>query len=121
MKFRSDTGEPLDLEGLEEEFAQAADLGRVRAGERCLFYPGLGSVRCLPYGRIQQLYLRREEAVANMCCGRVDVSPIFVMAVGTDGRTRKTQIRSREMGQTLLDHVARRAPNIKIGFSKQPR
>lgn len=118
MKFKLETGGALPQVDLEEEYRQAVDLGRVRAGESCLFYPKFSYVGCLPYGQLRQLYLRKEQVIARLCCGTADMSPIFLMAVGNDGQTRKTEIRSREMGQALLDHVAEHAPQVKIGYWK---
>lgn len=118
MKFKPETSTAVLQEDLEEQYRQAIDLGKLRAGESCLFYPKLGYVGCLPYDDLEQIYLRKEQVVARLCCGTADLSPIFVMAVGRDGKTRKTEIRSKEMGQTLLDYVARRAPQVKIGYWK---
>lgn len=117
MKFKTG-GLSLSPEQLEAQYRDAVDLGRVRGGEVCLFYPKLGGVECLPYEELVQLYLRKEECVARMCCGMADLSPIFVMAVQADGSVRKTQIHSQDMGRVLLDHVAQKAPHVKIGFTK---
>lgn len=119
MKFKSELdGAPLQGE-LERDYKQAVNLGRVRAGEEGLFYPKLGYVACLPYGQLKHLYLRKEEVIARLCCGTADVSPVFVMAVGSDGKTRKTQIRDTEMGKTLLRYVSQRAPGVEIGYHKK--
>ena len=118
MKFKADTLS-LSQEQLEEQYRDAVDLGSIRAGEVCLFYPKLGrGTECLPYGKLAQIYLRKEECVTRMCCGAADLSPVFVMAVEEGGKVRKTQIHSQEMGKTLLDYVARKAPHVKIGFTK---
>lgn len=118
MKFKSETGNSLPQGDLEEQYRQAVDLGKVRAGEHCLFYPKFSYVGCLPYEELRQVYLRKEEVVTRLCCGTADLSPIFVMVVGTDGQTRKTEIRNKEMGQALLDHVAKCAPHVEIGYRK---
>ena len=119
MKFKSESGGTLPQGDLEEQYRRAEDLGKIRAGERCLFYPKFTYVGCLPYEELSQLYLRKEEVVARLCCGTADLSPVFVMAVGNDGEIRKTQIRDQQSGQALLDYVAKQAPQVKIGYDKK--
>ena len=116
MKFRSETGAPLPQGDLEGEFRRSGSVGAVRAGETCLFYPGLTGVGVLPYGELKQLYLRKEQVVARMCCGVVDASPIFLMAVDTGGQVHKTSIRDTDSGKALLAQVAQRAPHVEIGY-----
>lgn len=117
MKFKPNTLS-LTPEQLERQYQNAVDLGSVRAGEVCLFYPKLGQTECLPYENLVQIYLRKEECITRLCCGTADLSPVFVMAVEAGGKVRKTQIRNQDMGKTLLDYVARQAPHVKIGFTK---
>lgn len=118
MRFKSETGNSLP-ENLEQQYANAVDLGKVKGGETCLFYPKFSYVGCLPYEELAHIYLRKEEVIARLCCGIADVSPIFVMAVDNQGRTYKTEVHSKEMGQSLLDHVAVRAPHVEIGYWKK--
>ena len=118
MKFKFH-GQAATPEELERQYQDAeVDVGSVRAGARCLFYPKWGQAECLFYENLVQIYLRKEECVTRLCCGTADLSPIFLMAVEDSGKIRKTQIHSQDTGKTLLDYVARRAPHVKIGFSK---
>lgn len=119
MKFKAQTQLTLSQEQLEQEYAQARDLERVRLGTCCLFYPRLSGVSYLPYCGLERLYLRQEEASATMCCGRVDLTATYLMAVGTDGKIRKTQLRDLQAGQEALAWVSQRAPKVKIGYQQE--
>ena len=70
MKFKPeipDTAPPAEV--LEQDYAQAPALDKVRLGEQCIFLRKFSGVDCLAYCQILRAWLRQEEVKAKLCCG----------------------------------------------------
>ena len=119
MKFKPESAAGLPQTDLELQYQKAVDLGKIRAGADCLFYPKFSYVGCLPYEDVAQVYLRKEQVIARLCCGTADLSPVFVMVVGKDGQVYKTEIRDQDSGKAFLEYVSMAAPHVKIGYHRQ--
>ena len=116
MKFKPVLpGCSLPAAALEADFAQARDTGRVRLGERCLYLPKLTGTAYLPYQQITRVWLRQEEVITKMCCGRVNLDQFFLMVQTGDGQTLKAQVLDKDPGKAALAHVSARNPEAKIG------
>lgn len=119
MKFKAETGEALPQEELERDYGQARDLGKVKVGAKCLYYPRLGSVGYLPCGQVVQAYLRQEEVNARLCCGRANFDQFFLMAVTAAGEVKKAEVLNKDVGKEGLALIAQANPGVKIGFDKK--
>ena len=117
MKFKTE-GElfPLDEGQCRADYAQARVLGRVRLGQRALYYPHITWVEVLPLDQVERAYLRIEEIPVGMGCRRVPGDQHYLMAVLRNGETRKAALNSRKDGDWALDQIGRQAPEVKIGY-----
>lgn len=119
MKFKPEIPDAaLPDQALEQDFSQAQNLGKVRLGEQCLFLKKFSGVSYLPYGQIVRAWLRQEEVNARLCCGTANFDQFYVVMACTDGQERRGQVENKADGQSCLDHIAARNPDVKIGFVK---
>lgn len=121
MKFRSLGQSNLNQAGLETGYRQAEDFGRVKAGPDCLFFPAFSGVEYLVYSEVRGGWLRQEEVVARLCCGRANFDQFYLMAEGTDGRVHKGRVTDLAAGRRLLECLGQHAPQLCLGMGGQGR
>ena len=119
MKFKPEiSGAVLPAEALEQDFAQARNAGKLHLGEHCLYLRKFSGATYLPYSQIVRAWLRQEEVKARMCCGAANFDQFYLVMDCTDGRERRWHIPDKAEGQTCLDHIAARNPEVKLGYVK---
>lgn len=111
-------GTALSEGDVSQDFARARRIGRISLGERCLFFQKLLGTSYLPYSQILRAWLRQEEVKARMCCGAANFDQFYLVMDCTDGRERRWHIPDKAEGQTCLDHIAARNPEVKLGYVK---
>ena len=117
MKFRPEAGDfPLEQDGCKADYAQARELGRVRLGQRALYFSHLTWTGVLPLDQVERAYLRIEDIPVGMGCRRVPMGQHYLMAVLRNGETRKAAVNSRQEGDWALEKIQRQTPEIKIGY-----
>ena len=117
MKFKSEISrvQPA-LQALERDYAQSRNLGKVRMGERWIFFRKFFGAAYLPYDQVVRAWLRQEEVKARMCCSTANFDQFYVVTDCTDGRQRRGHVADKASGQACLDHITCKNPNVSIGF-----
>ena len=119
MKFKPEiSGEVLPAETLEQDFAQARNMGKVHLGENCLFFRKFSGTSYLPYVQIVRAWLRQEEVKARMCCATANFDQFFLVMACADGQERRGQVIDKDTGKAALDYIAAKNPDVKIGYVK---
>lgn len=119
MKFKPEIPDALPPAGqLEQDYARARDLGKLRLGTLALYFRKFSGVSCLPYNRIVRAWLRQEEVKARMCCATANFDQFYVVMDCADGQQRRGQVPDKASGQACLDHIAAQNPAVKIGYVK---
>lgn len=117
MKFRPEAGQlPLDQEDCRRDYEGAKPLGRVRLGERALYYPRLTWVGVLPLDRVERAYLRLEDVPVGMGCRRVPMGQHYLMVLLRSGDACKGALNGRKEGDWVLEQLHILVPEIKIGY-----
>ena len=117
MKFRPEAGDfPLEQDSCKADYAQARELGRVRLGQRALYFSHLTWTGVLPLDQVERAYLRIEDVPVVMGCRRVPMGQHYLMAVLRNGATRKAAVNSRQEGDWVLEQIHAQAPEVKIGY-----
>ena len=117
MKFKPEAGNfPLDQDSCKADYTRARELGRVRLGQRALYFSHLTWTGVLPLDQVERAYLRIEDVPVGMGCRRVPMGQHYLMAVLRNGETRKAAVNSRQEGDWALEQIQRQAPEIKIGY-----
>ena len=117
MKFKPEAGAPpLDQAECRADYAQARPLGRVRLGEKGLYFSHATWVGLLPLEQVERAYLRIEDIPVGMGCRRVPMGQHYLMAVLPSGDCRKGALNSRKDGDWVLEQLRLRAPHVKIGY-----
>ncbi len=117
MRFKPALPGPA-LEGplLASDCDRAAQVGKVRLGQRCLYLVKFSHSLYLPYSQILHAWLRQEEASASLCCGRANFDQFYLMLRCPDGQVRRGQVPDKASGQRCLDHIAAQNPAAAIGY-----
>ena len=119
MKFKPEiSGAVLPAGTLEQDYAQARNMGKVHLGEECLFLRRFSGTSYLPYGQISRAWLRQEEVKAKMCCGTANFDQFYLVMACGDGREHRWHIPDKAAGQTCLDHITAQNPEVKTGYVK---
>ncbi len=119
MKYKPAFPTALSSELLARDAADAlvvGDAGSVRLGEHGLYAAQFLSWVFLPYPEMTQAYLRMEQSSARCGCRLVPADHVFLMVVGSDGKTRKFLLPSRSAGDQALAHIAQRNSSTLIGY-----
>ena len=119
MKFKPEiSGTILSPGVLEQDYAQAQNMGRVHLGGSCLFFRKFSGASYLPYSHILRAWLRQEEVKARMCCATANFDQFFLVAACADGQERRGQVIDKASGQACLDHISAKNPSVKSGYVK---
>ena len=119
MKFKPEiSGAVLPAGTLEQDYAQARNMGKVHLGEECLFLRRFSGTSYLPYGQISRAWLRQEEVKARMCCATANFDQFYLVAACSDGQERRGQVADKDTGKAALDCIAAREPSIQIEYVK---
>lgn len=119
MKFKSEISrvQPA-LQALERDYAQSRNLGKVRMGERWIFFRKFFGAAYLPYDQVVRAWLRQEEVKARLCCGTANFDQFYLVLECADGQRRRGQVIDKNSGQLCLDYIQTRNPAVKIGYVK---
>ena len=119
MKFKPEiSGAVLPAGTLEQDYAQARNMGKVHLGEECLFLRRFSGTSYLPYGQISRAWLRQEEVKARMCCATANFDQFYLVMACADGQERRGQVIDKDTGKAALDYIAAKNPDVKIGYVK---
>lgn len=119
MKFKPEiSGAVLPAGALEQDYAQARNMGKVHLGEECLFLRRFSGTSYLPYSQISRAWLRQEEVKARMCCATANFDQFFLVMACADGQERRGQVIDKDTGKVALDYIAAKNPDVKIGYVK---
>lgn len=109
---------PLSPEELTAEYKNSRNLGKVRLGERHLFFPKFSGTSYLPYEQVAHIWMRQEEVTAKMCCGRANFDRFFLMVKDTSGAVRRAELTERRHVEEALSLIAARNPCVEVGYHK---
>ncbi len=119
MKFKPEISDlQLSADTLEQDYAQAQNLGKVHLGEQCLYFRKFSGTSYLPYGQIVRAWLRQEEVKARMCCATANFDQFYLVMACADGQERRGQVIDKDAGKAALDHISDKNPDVRIGYVK---
>ena len=118
MKYKPEFSTALTEQELEADLSKAQKVGKVKLGERVLFFTRFAGGSYMPYSEVVHAYLRQEEVTAKMCCGRANFDQFYLMLMGSDGKLRKHQVADMARGKLSLELIAQRNPGCLIGYQK---
>lgn len=117
MKFKPETGDfPLDQDSCKADYTQARELGRVRLGQRALYFSHLTWTGVLPLDQVERAYLRIEDVPVGMGCRRVPMGQHYLMVLLRSGDACKGALNGRKEGDWVLEQLHILVPEIKIGY-----
>jgi len=109
---------PADSDRLQKDYSSAQKLGKARLGQEWIFFPKFSGTSYLPYSQISKAWLRIEEVIAKVCCGRANFDQIFLVMESADGRTLRAQMDTRAQADAGLALLTDRNPHIRVGYRK---
>ena len=119
MKFESLTSQAADLSLLPEEYKQAREIGKLRLGQRNLFFrAGLKSYY-VPYSDIERYFRRVMQVPAKMCCGKGNFEIENLVICGDGRELAQIQLPGAKAAKIVMECLAELAPNAAVGRSKE--
>ena len=117
MKFKPETVDlPLDQDSFKSYYTRARELGRVRLGQRALYFSHLTWTGVLPLDQVERAYLRIEDVPVGMGCRRVPMGQHYLMVLLRSGDACKGALNGRKEGDWVLEQLHILVPDIKIGY-----
>ena len=117
MKFKPETGDfPLGQNSCKADYTQARELGRVRLGQRALYFSHLTWTGVLPLEQVERAYLRIEDIPVGMGCRRVPMGQHYLMVLLRSGDVCKGALNGRKEGDWVLEQMKLQAPEVKLGY-----
>ena len=119
MKFESLTSQAADASLLPEEHKQAREIGKLRLGQRNLFFrAGLKSYY-IPYSDIERYFRRVMQVPAKMCCGKGNFEIENLVICGGGRELAQIQLPGAKAAKIVMESLAELAPNAAVGRSKE--
>ena len=119
MKFVSLTSSAVEDSVLQEEYKQAREIGKLRLGQRRLYFrTGLKSYY-LPYQDITRYFRRVMQVPAKLCCGKGDFEIENLVICGERGELAQIQLPGAKAAKVVMECLAELAPNAAVGRAKE--
>ena len=120
MKFESLASQAADPSLLQEEYKQAREIGKLRLGNRNLFFRvGLKAYH-IPYADIRRYFRRVMQVPAKMCCGNGNFEIENLVICGDAGELAQIQLPGAKAAKIVMDCLAELAPDAAVGRAAEP-
>ncbi len=114
MKFYSRTRQLLSDPGLEAEYRNAHEIGRVRAGSRNIFFRSGIRSYAVPYAEMARCYRRIMQVPMKMCCGSGNLDVEYLVLEDSDGEIAQIQLPGKKAAVALMDELKKAAPELQF-------
>ena len=75
----------------------------------------------LPVDKMAWVYMRREDASATLCCGRMNIESYFLMVHMADKTVHKFPCETSDDVKDLMAEICRRNPSVTSGYSEEKK
>ena len=106
-----------DVAGVAADFDGAKRFGKVRVGERYVFFRGLFRAEYGLLSEVAWIYMRQEDSQTSVCCGKATFETYFLIAVFRDGTEKKQQVEKAEEVKAAMEAVRAANPAVDVGFT----
>ena len=119
MKFESLASPAANPSLLQDEYKQAREIGKLRLGQRNLFFrAGLKSYY-IAYSDIQRYFRRVMQVPAKMCCGKGNFEIENLVICGGGRELAQIQLPGAKAAKVVMESLAELAPNAAVGRSAE--
>lgn len=118
MQFYPLTISEENSESLQTEYKGAQEIGKLRLGERRLYFRSARKIFYIPYTDIHRYFRRVMLVPAKLCCGKGDLSvEHFVICDDDDRELAQIQLPGSHAAKVLMDRMSKLAPDAIVGKS----
>ena len=102
--------------GLDGEYRDAREIGRIKLGELHLFFKSGLKTWFIAYRDVRRLFRRVEAVPAKMCCGKgtFEIENLVICGEG-DKELAQVQLPGKKAAQILMQELTERVPEAQIG------
>lgn len=102
--------------GLDGEYKDAREIGKVKMGELHLFVKSGLKTYFIAYRDVRRLFRRVEAVPARMCCGRgnFEIENLVICGDG-DKELAQIQLPGKKAAQILMKELEERVPEAQFG------
>ena len=115
MKFESLTSQAANPSLLPEEYKQAREIGKLRLGQRNLFFRAGLKLFYIPYSDIQRYFRRVMQVPAKMCCGKGNFEIENLVICGDGRELAQIQLPGAKAAKIVMESLGALAPNAAVG------
>lgn len=119
MKFYPIANVNPDDSAMQAEYAAGRAIGNVRLGTDTLYFKEKRKIYYVSYGEITRCFRRVMLVQTKMCCGKGNLEVENIVLCGVNGEMAQIQLPGERAGKILLEEIARLAPHVQIGKSKE--
>ena len=114
MKFSTTKGK-LEPSELTADYESAEVFEKTRIGKTGVFYPSGFGTRYVPYGELEQAFIRIHEVDGKLCCGKATFYYYRLVLVVNGKEIVDIMSENEAVMDKALAAIAKNAPNVKIG------
>ena len=115
MKFEPLTASAQEQSPLREEYDAARRVGKLRLGQKTLFFRAGFRTYYIPYGDIVRYFRRVVRVPAKLCCGKGDLEIENLVICGEAGELAQIQLPGARAGKAVMELMAQLAPQAAAG------
>ena len=115
MRFEPLTAAAPDPAALRGEYRQAGEIGKLRLGERTLFFRSGLRVYYVPYADIRRYFRRVMCVPAKLCCGQGTFELEYLVLCGDRGELAQIGLPGAKAAKAVMERMAQLAPDAAAG------
>ena len=118
MKFEPLTSLVTETSLLPGDYKQAREIGKLRLGQRNLYFRTGLKAYYIPYSDIQRYFRRVMQVPAKMCCGKGNFEIESLVICGERGELAQIQLPGAKAARAVMECLAELAPDAAVGAVK---
>ena len=115
MRFEPLTSTAPDPAALREEYRQARQIGKLRLGERRLYFRSGLKAYYVPYADIRRYFRRVMRIPAKLCCGHGAFELEHLVLCGDGGELAQIALPGAKAARAVMESMALLAPDAEAG------
>lgn len=104
-----------DKQSLQEEYKAGHEIGKLRLGEKRLYFRSMRKVYYIAYADIRRYFRRVMLVPAKMCCGRGNFQMEHLVLCGEEGELAQIELPGTKAAMVVMDSMKRLAPLAAAG------
>lgn len=115
MKFCPLSTVTAEPEGLQEEYKEGREIGKIRLGQTHFFFRSMRKAFYIPYTEIRRYFRRVMLVPAKLCCGKGEFQIENLVICGDAGELAQIELPGTQAAKVLMECMNELAPDAISG------